>query len=208
MQVGAQKPHTTVDVIAHTPGGDHPVIYPGSRHTAYREAIAPMDIRHGQGASHNTGQESYIGHLVRSLFLPNAPQHLLAGIDKPGNPHPLFIALWNLPAVLANLVQWSFPTRHALPPLNVENHPNTMLSTVLRHPEHVISGCFNATLQVMACCVQSFAPAFSLQAGIAQLHDIESPEDDPFHIEQIEKLVQPRYHQAFTVIRLNLYLPA
>ena len=57
-----------LDFEADTTRRDNAIFYPHSRHTAYGETVAPVNIGHSQGIAHYTGQVGDISHLLQRLF--------------------------------------------------------------------------------------------------------------------------------------------
>jgi hypothetical protein len=74
-QVGAQQADAAVDVKAHAARGDDTFpIHQRSGHPADGEPIPPVNVGHGQGVTHDAGQEGHVGHLLQALFVGNGLQ--------------------------------------------------------------------------------------------------------------------------------------
>ena len=63
-QIGAQQTDAAINVIAHPAGRNHPLGQIKSCHPTDGKAVTPMNVRHGQGSSHYTGQHGHIGYLL------------------------------------------------------------------------------------------------------------------------------------------------
>ena len=102
-QSRAEQAHPAVDVVAHAAGGDDALFQVEGRHAADGEAVAPVDVGHGQGGSHDPRQGGDVGHLLEALVFLEHREHLLGAKDQPPGAH---LALpGNLPAVLVDLPQ-------------------------------------------------------------------------------------------------------
>ena len=102
-QARAEQAHPAVDVVAHAAGGDDALIRVEGRHAADGEAVAPVDVGHSQGGTHDPRQGGDVGHLLEALVGLKAREHLLGTKDQPPGAH---LALpRNLPAVLVDLPQ-------------------------------------------------------------------------------------------------------
>ena len=92
------------------------------RNTADRKAVALMDIRHRQSASHNSGKHGDVGRLFQGLILANRFKKALAGIDDRIRQHAGLVRFRNEPAVIVNLFQ--VHTRRQRRPES-PNHPES-----------------------------------------------------------------------------------
>ena len=130
-EVGAQQPHAAVDVVADAAGRDHAARrWIGRRHAADGEAVAPVDVRHGQRVADDARQEGHVGHLLEGLVLRQDVHHLLAGVDAAGDAHPLLVAAGQLPAQVIDPLQYLLPVlRHLTPPLGF-----SVLGSRFRYP--------------------------------------------------------------------------
>src|SRR5439155_26580645 len=69
-KVGAHQTHPTVYIVPHAARrNDTPFLRIGGADAAYAEAIAPMDVGHGQAGVLDAGQEGNICYLLRGLVL-------------------------------------------------------------------------------------------------------------------------------------------
>ena len=67
-EVRAQQADTAVDVVADAAGGDDaPFLGVGRRHSADAEAVAPVNIGHGQAGLLDAGQRRHVGDLLGAL---------------------------------------------------------------------------------------------------------------------------------------------
>ena len=67
LQPRAEQAHPAVDVVAHAAGGDDALFQVEGRHAADGEAVAPVDVGHGQGGAHDPRQGCDVGHLLQAL---------------------------------------------------------------------------------------------------------------------------------------------
>ena len=102
-QPRAEQAHPAVDVVAHAAGGDDALVQVEGRHAADGEAVAPVDVGHGQGGAHDPRQGGDVGHLLEALVCLDRREHLFGAKDQPPGAH---LALpGNLPAVFVDLPQ-------------------------------------------------------------------------------------------------------
>ena len=107
-QPRAEQAHPAVDVVAHAAGGDDALFQVEGRHAADGEAVAPVDVGHGQGGSHDPRQGGDVGHLLEALVGLKDREHLFGTKDQPPGAH---LALpGNLPAVFVDLPQLNHKT--------------------------------------------------------------------------------------------------
>ena len=79
----------------------------GGRHAADAEAVAPVDVGHGQAGHLDARQKGDVGHLFRRLVVADLLDQPLVGEDSPFDPHPDLVALRNPPAALVDLFERS-----------------------------------------------------------------------------------------------------
>ena len=105
-QVRAHQPHAAIDVVADAAGRDHaPFGRIGRADAADAEAVAPMDVGHGEAGHLDARQKGHVGHLLRGLIVANLLDQPLVGEDPPFDPHADLIALGNPPGALVDLFQ-------------------------------------------------------------------------------------------------------
>ena len=105
-EVGAHQSHAAVDVIAHSARRNHaPFGRIGGRHAANAEAVAPVDVGHGQAGHADARQKGHVGHLLGRLVAANLRNQPLVGEDPPLDSHSHLVALGNPPAALVDLLQ-------------------------------------------------------------------------------------------------------
>ena len=105
-EVGAHQPHAAVDVVADPARRNHAALGRiGGRHAADAEAVAPVDVGHGQAGHLDARQKGHVGHLFRRLVGANLLDQPLVGEDSPFDLHPDLVALGNPPAALVDLLQ-------------------------------------------------------------------------------------------------------
>jgi hypothetical protein len=74
-EVGAQQAHAAVDVEAHASRRDYSLaVHQRGGHPADGEPVPPVNVGHGQGVTHDAGQEGHVGHLLQALFVGNGLQ--------------------------------------------------------------------------------------------------------------------------------------
>ena len=94
-QVGSEQPDAAIDVVADAARRDDaPLLRVGRRHAADAEAIAPVDIGHGQAGLLNARQGRHVDHLLGPLVLLDLLDQRLIGEDQAIDPHVLAVALW------------------------------------------------------------------------------------------------------------------
>ena len=105
-KIGPDQPDAAVDVVTHPAGRNDPAfIRIGRADSADAEAVAPVDIRHGQAGVLNTGQKGDIGHLVGGLVLLELVEQALVGVNQAVHAHALLVAPGNAPAAFIDLLQ-------------------------------------------------------------------------------------------------------
>jgi hypothetical protein len=88
-QVRPDEPHTARDVESDAPRGNHTVVFGiHRRHAADREAIPPMDVRHGERSGHDAGERGHVRHLLDRAVLDGLRHEVLRGEHDARNPHP------------------------------------------------------------------------------------------------------------------------
>src|SRR5262249_26340927 len=105
-EVRAHQPDAAVDVVTDSAGrNDAALVRVGGADAADAEAVAPVDVRHGQAGVLDTRQKCNVGHLVRRLVLANLLQQALVGEDESVHAHARLVALWDAPAAVVDLLQ-------------------------------------------------------------------------------------------------------
>ena len=105
-EIGAHQPHAAVDVVADAAGRDHAAFGRiGGRDAADAEAVAPVDVGHGQAGHLNARQKGHVGHLLGRLVGADLLDQPLVGEDAAFDLHPHFVALRNPPGALVDLLQ-------------------------------------------------------------------------------------------------------
>src|SRR5437879_5891105 len=105
-EVASTQTYTTIYIVPHPARRtDAPLIRVGRTDAADAEAVAPVNVRHGQAGVLNARQERHVGHLVGRLVGLELFEHLLAGKDQAIDAHARFIALGNPPAAGIDLLQ-------------------------------------------------------------------------------------------------------
>ena len=98
-EVGAHQPHAAVDVVADAARRNHaPFGRIGGRHAADAEAVAPVDVGHGEAGHLDARQEGDVGHLLGGLIGANLLDQPLVGEDAAFDLHADLVALRNPPA--------------------------------------------------------------------------------------------------------------
>ena len=75
-EVRGHEADPAVDVIAHSSRGYHAVLHGESRHSADGEAVAEMDVRHGQRIAQDARQAGHVADLLQALVLPQGVHEL------------------------------------------------------------------------------------------------------------------------------------
>ncbi len=101
-QISGHQTDAAVDIVSHTSGGDDTVFGVHCRHAADGEAVAPVNIRHGEGIVYDAGKVSDVPHLVNARIAFDVLYKFAAGVDPPRYQHPA--GLGNLPDVVRNLL--------------------------------------------------------------------------------------------------------
>ena len=85
LQIRAHHAHAAVDVVAHAAGRDHaPFVRIGRANAADAEAVAPVNIGHGQAGHLNAGQRGDVGHLLAGLVVADLLDQHVVG-DRSGH---------------------------------------------------------------------------------------------------------------------------
>ena len=107
-EVGADQAYAAVNIVTHTAGRDHAaLVRVGRRHAADAEAVAPVNVRHGQRVPDDAGQRGDVGDLLGRLVLLDGIDQPLVGVNQAVHAHVRAVRLWNAPAVVINALQWS-----------------------------------------------------------------------------------------------------
>src|SRR3954452_5149628 len=106
VKVGPDQTYPAIDIVAHASGRYYTsLIGVGGADAADAEAVAPVDVGHGQAGVLNAGQESDIGHLVRRLIFLDLGQQARVAEDEAVDAHARLVAFGEAPAALIDLLQ-------------------------------------------------------------------------------------------------------
>jgi hypothetical protein len=83
-----QQAHAAVDVVPNAAGRDHPVGLGSGGHATDREAVALVDVGHGQRCVDDPGQRGHVGQLLQRAIAADRRQQLLIGEHARRHPHP------------------------------------------------------------------------------------------------------------------------
>src|SRR5213083_733871 len=100
---GAQETHAAVDVEADAAGRDRALLRVHRGHAADREAVAPVDVRHGERAADDPGQVGHVRELRERRIVPQLRHELLARVDPAGHAHAALAR--DLPDAVADPLQ-------------------------------------------------------------------------------------------------------
>src|SRR5262245_6166320 len=107
-QVRANHTHAAVNVIADSAWGNYSTIaWIRRRHATDREAIAPVNVRHGQTRFLNTRQRGDVGNLLWRLVAANLIDQVFVRVDQAVDAHSRFVRLRNAPLARPDLLQRS-----------------------------------------------------------------------------------------------------
>ena len=102
-KVGTNQAHSAIDVVAHSARrNDAPFARIGGADTADAEAIAPMNVGHGQARVLNARQEGDVGYLLRRLVLLELFEQTLVSENQPVHAHAGLIAFRYSPAAFVH----------------------------------------------------------------------------------------------------------
>ena len=111
-QVRAHQPHAAVDVVADAAGRDHaPFGRIGRAHAADAEAVAPMNVGHGQAGVLNARQKRDVGHLLGGLIVLDRVDQLVVGEDQAIDAHARLVRFGNPPASVVDALERSVVER-------------------------------------------------------------------------------------------------
>ncbi len=83
-----EQPHAAVDVVADAAGRHDPLDRVERGHAADREAVAPVDVGHGERVPDDARQVRHVGDLLGRLVGADLVDQRRVGVDQPGDPHP------------------------------------------------------------------------------------------------------------------------
>jgi len=106
---GPKEPHAAVDVEADAARRDDPFVEVKGRDAPDGEAVAPMDVRHREGAAYDPGHRGHVDDLLRSLVLAELGDHGLLDEDDPIGPHRGLVGPRDLEGELVQLLQRTLP---------------------------------------------------------------------------------------------------
>ncbi len=132
VQVGTEQAHSTVDVVAHTSRGDHPVLHVRGSDPPDREAVTEVDVGHGQAVAHDAGKGCDVGDLFKGVVVDDGAHHLLAGIDAPPGLHALSSGLGDDPDHVALPLENLLPVNHLSTSLRLERLTQIRLVPAIR----------------------------------------------------------------------------
>ncbi len=93
-----QQADATVDVKADAAGRHDSIRDSGCRYTADGKAVAPVDIRHCDGMSDDSGQRRDVRHLLDGHVHRHGLHERVAGEDETRNTHAGHVIRGQLPA--------------------------------------------------------------------------------------------------------------
>ena len=105
-EVGGHQPHAAIDVVAHAARRDDAAFQRiGRADAADAEAVAPVDIGHGQAGHLDARQEGDVGHLLRGLVVADLLDELFIGEDAAFGAHADLVRLRDPPDAFGDLFQ-------------------------------------------------------------------------------------------------------
>src|SRR5262249_8386178 len=98
VEIGPDEADAAVDVVSDSARGDDAALVRiRSTDAANAEAVAPVDIGHGQAGVLDAGQRGHVGHLLGRLVLLYLWDQLIVGENQSVDAHAIFVALRNPP---------------------------------------------------------------------------------------------------------------
>ena len=98
LKARAQESNAAIDVISDAARGDHaPFFRVGGGHAADAEAVAPVDVGHGQAGLLDSRQGCHVDDLLGPLVVLDLLDQLVVGEDDAVDAHIGAIALGNSP---------------------------------------------------------------------------------------------------------------
>src|SRR3990172_4243733 len=105
LKLSREQAHAAVDVEPHAAGRDHARAHVGGRHAADGEAVALVDVGHGQRAADDAGEESDVDGLLERQVGEDLLEQRFVGVDEGVGAHPGLCALGDEPAALIELLE-------------------------------------------------------------------------------------------------------
>jgi hypothetical protein len=90
LQIGSDQPDAAVDVVAHAARGEHALVGVEGGHAADGEAVAPVDVGHGEGGADDPRELGDVGNLLGGAVLLDGAHHLFGGVDAAFDAHRAF----------------------------------------------------------------------------------------------------------------------
>src|ERR1043166_5430473 len=105
-EVGLHQTNAAIDVVADATGRNDAALRGiCGTNPANAEAIAPMNVGHGEAGVLDAGQGREIGDLIRRLVLADRVNKSIAGEDPSIDEHTGAIALGDLPTAFVDALQ-------------------------------------------------------------------------------------------------------
>ncbi len=87
LEPARQQAHAAVDVVADAAGRQHALLGVERGHAADREAVAPVDVRHGDRVADDAGQVGDVDHLLGAAVVADVGDQIGGRVDQPRHPH-------------------------------------------------------------------------------------------------------------------------
>src|SRR6185369_13428037 len=87
VEPGTQETDAAVDVEADAARRDHALVRVDGGDAADGEAVAPVEVGHGERVADDAGQVRDVHHLRERGVVAQLAHELIAGVDAPGHAH-------------------------------------------------------------------------------------------------------------------------
>ncbi len=108
-EVRSNQAYAAVDIEPDSARGDHALLVVEGRDAADWETVAPVNVRHGEGPSHDSRHRGDVRDLLRRLVLTQLGDHGLVDEDDPARAHARLVGLGDLVPECVNPMERSGP---------------------------------------------------------------------------------------------------
>src|SRR4051812_23832548 len=105
------------------PGGDHALVEVDRGDAADREAVALVDVGHGDGVLPDAWQRSDVDELLEGTVADDLVEHPLGRVDAAGHAHVVAIRLRDLPKEVVEALQVLFAHQMSSTSMVVHSSP-------------------------------------------------------------------------------------
>jgi hypothetical protein len=109
-QTGPNEANASIDVVADTSGGDYSIVGVHGGDAADGKTVTPMDIRHCQRVTDDTGKMRHVHDLSQAVVLFETGHQLFISVDPAWHSHSALAR--DLPKIIFDPIEFDFVCSH------------------------------------------------------------------------------------------------